>query len=214
MAKRKRRQSRKTIMSNPATRRRQLADQPDTVFELEIKLIDSSPAIWRRFLVPCNITLARLHDVFQVVMGWTDDHLHQFFARGACYGRPDPTWEGDGTLDERHTKLSEVMEEPGDTIWYEYDFGDGWEHEIELLSVAPADEQDRYPLCTAGERRCPPEDSGGIHFFQGRLMSLADARDKGLELDEEDLWMDPEWDPERFSVDAVNARLRAWFRPR
>jgi hypothetical protein len=43
---------------------------------------------------------------------------------------------------------------------YEYDFGDGWEHQIVLEKViAPAPDVS-YPRCTAGKRACPPEDLG------------------------------------------------------
>ena len=45
---------------------------------LKIQLLDIEPAIWRRFVVPASITLDRLHDVIQIVMGWTDSHLHEF----------------------------------------------------------------------------------------------------------------------------------------
>src|SRR6516164_4880429 len=48
------------------------------VYELKITLRGSKPAIWRRVQVPGSINLNRLDDVFQVVMGWTDSHLHQF----------------------------------------------------------------------------------------------------------------------------------------
>ena len=45
------------------------------IYELKITLCGSNPAIWRRVQVPGGIKLNRLHDVLQVVMGWTDSHL-------------------------------------------------------------------------------------------------------------------------------------------
>jgi len=45
---------------------------------LKIQLQFIKPAIWRRFVVPADITLDRLHDVIQIVMGWEDCHLHEF----------------------------------------------------------------------------------------------------------------------------------------
>ena len=51
------------------------------IYELKITLCGSNPAIWRRVQVPGGIKLNRLHDVLQVVMGWTDSHLHQFRRR-------------------------------------------------------------------------------------------------------------------------------------
>ena len=49
-------------------------------YMIKIQLLDIEPAIWRRFVVPASITLDRLHDVIQIVMGWTDSHLHAFRA--------------------------------------------------------------------------------------------------------------------------------------
>jgi hypothetical protein len=45
---------------------------------LKIKLLEIEPEIWRQFIVPADITLDRLHDVIQIVMGWTDSHLYEF----------------------------------------------------------------------------------------------------------------------------------------
>ena len=41
-------------------------------YQLKITLKDVSPPIWRSFVVPASITLDRLHDVIQIVMGWED----------------------------------------------------------------------------------------------------------------------------------------------
>ncbi|MCK9296696.1 MAG: plasmid pRiA4b ORF-3 family protein [Desulfobulbaceae bacterium] len=45
---------------------------------LKIRLVEIEPEIRRRFAVPASISLDRLHDVIQMVMGWTDSHLHEF----------------------------------------------------------------------------------------------------------------------------------------
>jgi hypothetical protein len=47
------------------------------LYLLKIQLLDIEPAICCRFVVPASITLDRLHDVIQIVMGWTDRHLHE-----------------------------------------------------------------------------------------------------------------------------------------
>jgi len=49
-----------------------------TIYNVRITLEDSQPPIWRTAAVPSDITLGRLHEVIQIVMGWTDSHLHQF----------------------------------------------------------------------------------------------------------------------------------------
>ena len=50
----------------------------EMVYRLKVTLKGSKPPIWRRLEVPGNITLAKLHHILQVAMGWTDSHLHSF----------------------------------------------------------------------------------------------------------------------------------------
>ena len=76
------------------------------LYELKITLRGSKPAIWRRVQVPGNINLNRLHDVFQVVMGWTDSHLHQFVDAPIVYSVPSgDDYPGEERLDERRFRL-------------------------------------------------------------------------------------------------------------
>lgn len=57
---------------------------------LHIALKHIKPVVWRRVIVPANITLNRLHRVIQAAMGWEDLHLHEFEIAGTRYGHPDP----------------------------------------------------------------------------------------------------------------------------
>ena len=52
-----------------------------SVFCLRVVLNGTKPPIWRRVAVPSDTTLGQLHEVIQIVMGWTDSHLHQFILR-------------------------------------------------------------------------------------------------------------------------------------
>lgn len=52
------------------------------VIQLKVTLRHTRPPIWRRVQVRSDISLLQLHDILQVVMGWTDSHLHQFVIRG------------------------------------------------------------------------------------------------------------------------------------
>jgi pRiA4b ORF-3-like protein len=54
------------------------ANAPASTYELKISLADIAPPIWRRVHVPSDMKLCCLHSALQVVMGWTDSHLHQF----------------------------------------------------------------------------------------------------------------------------------------
>lgn len=58
----------------------------DRICQLRIARRAIEPPIWRRTQVPWAMTLG-VHRVFQVVMGWTDSHLHEFVVRGQRYGQ-------------------------------------------------------------------------------------------------------------------------------
>ena len=97
---------------------------------MKIQLLDIEPVIWRRFVVPANITLDRLHDVIQIVMGWTDSHLHEFTIGNKRYTEY-PESKEDGLVCGRY-RLGDLIKQKGRTFSYLYDFGDSWEHELAL----------------------------------------------------------------------------------
>jgi len=45
---------------------------------MKISLNDIEPEIWRRFIVDSSISLQKLHEIIQVVMGWENSHLYSF----------------------------------------------------------------------------------------------------------------------------------------
>lgn len=47
-------------------------------YQIKIELIDSNPLIWRRVIIPADVTFRRLHDTIQFSMGWYDYHLYEF----------------------------------------------------------------------------------------------------------------------------------------
>lgn len=98
-------------------------------YRLTVTLRGSRPAIWRRVEVDADVTLLQLHEILQVVMGWTDSHLHQFRRGSTLYGQSDPEL-GMHRENERRIRLREVLRKPKDRMIHEYDFGDGWEHDI------------------------------------------------------------------------------------
>jgi len=133
-----------------------------------VTLLGTRPPIWRRLLVPANVTLAQLHDVLQVAMGWQECHLHEFTAGGGQFGRPDPEDRFMGmppVEDERRVRLSSVLNRTGAKAIYTYDFGDSWEHSILLEKRLPAAPTIAYPICTGGQLACPPEDAGASRAF-------------------------------------------------
>ncbi len=174
------------------------------IFQLKVTLRRSKPPIWRRFLVPGGITLKRLHDCLQAVMGWTDSHLHEFEAKGVFYGPPDRELE-DTRISEARTKVDQVLRRPKDRLRYEYDFGDSWTHDVVLEAVLPPGCKGRYPMVMAGKRACPPEDVGGLPGYYRFLQAVADP--KHPEHDEMLDWIDGTFDPEAFDVRDANLAI-------
>jgi hypothetical protein len=176
------------------------------IYRLRIELLGSEPLIWRRLLVPADIKLPRLHRCLQVTFGWENYHLHAFESGSARFGPRDPELQDIGMEDERRVRLDQLMDEARREMNYEYDFGDGWEHRIVLEQIEVASEWAHYPLCTAGERACPPEDVGGVHGYADFVASLHDPRH---EAHVDNLrWIGGVFDPEGFDLNAVNSAMR------
>jgi len=179
-----------------------------SIYRLKISIRDIRPPVWRRIEIPGDASLGVLHNVLQTAFGWTDSHLHQFEIGDSCFGGADPyggeTW-GPPVRDEGQARLNEVVGRRKRFL-YEYDFGDSWEHEILIEKVLSAEPGATYPRCTAGRRACPPEDCGGPWGYADLLAAVADPDDS----EHADMleWLDPEFDPEEFDRDAVNAALR------
>lgn len=186
---------------------RQAKKKAVPIYELKVTLKGIRPPIWRRVRVPGNVSMGTLHHILQIVMGWTDSHLHMFRAGRTAIGAPDPEWDDFGfdSIDERRIKLAEVAPEEKSKFTYEYDFGDGWEHDVRVERILPADPKIDLPVCLKGKRACPPEDCGGPYGYLDLLEVLADPDDPEHEemLD----WLGGEWDAEAFDLDAVNVML-------
>jgi hypothetical protein len=181
---------------------------PTDVFRLKVTLRGSRPPIWRRLEVPPGITLFQLHQVLQRAMGWTDSHLHQFWKGETCYGSPDPEF-GARRESERRSRLDEVLGRIKDRMVYEYDFGDGWQHDIVLEAIVAANEPGVRVL--DGRGACPPEDVGGIGGYYRFLEAIQNpTHPEHHEMRE---WGGP-FDPDAFDVAAVNKAFRRRVRRR
>lgn len=182
---------------------RQQSNEP--VYQLKVTLKESKPPIWRRVLVPGSVTLYKLHQILQSVMGWEDYHLHQFTVDGIRYGEPDPDF-GLDIKSERRVKLNQIAPEVKDRFVYEYDFGDSWEHQILVEKILPPQPGARYPICIAGKRACPPEDCGGIWGYADFVEAVQDSRHPEHNAMRD--WVGRPFDPEAFDIDAVNQVLK------
>jgi hypothetical protein len=181
---------------------------PRSVYQLKVTLKGTKPPIWRRVVVPENITLYRLHDILQIVMGWTDSHLHMFEIAGQIYGDPEDDEYGDlGTKSEARYRLLQLGLRAQARFSYEYDFGDSWDHTILVEKVLPAEKGTHYPICLAGKRACPPEDVGGVWGYDDFLRAIADRTHQ--EHDEYLEWVGGSFDPDAFNLNEINQALQA-----
>ena len=181
---------------------------------LKIRLLDIEPEIWRRFVVPGSITLDRLHDVIQIVMGWTDTHIHEFTIGKKRYTEY-PESKEDGLVCGRY-RLDDLIKQKGRTFGYIYDFGDDWEHELTLEESRYFNPELRCEIeCLDGAGACPPEDIGGVPGYYEFCKASKDPDYEG----HGSLagWVGGNYDSERFDSNAVNWELmnyRHWSRDR
>lgn len=185
-----------------------MATKPTKIYQLEIWLNEIEPRIWRKFEVPANIKLDKLHEVIQEVMGWMNSHLHSFNVDGYEYSTPYPGDEAysEGVLDERKAKLTDLVGRVKDRFVYVYDYGDNWEHTVELVEIKEPQKGVKYPVCLDGQRACPPEDCGGPWSYPELLETLNDPDHE--EYEEMLEWVGDEFDPEAFDGKEVNDLLR------
>lgn len=175
----------------------------ERLYQFKISLVGIQPAIWRRIQVR-DCTLDKLHEYIQTAIDWTNSHLHRFQVGDDGYADPmlmEEDMQEFGYIDSTGTKVSEILPKSGKRFRfeYEYDFGDGWQHEIVFEGCLRAEPGSRYPVCVEGARACPPEDVGGAPGYDEYLKAMADPEH---ERHEEFMgWRGP-FDPEAF--DPVN----------
>ena len=153
-----------------------------SIIEIKITLADIEPAVTRILQVSGDIRLDRLHLTLQAAMGWQNAHLYQF-----CIGEPyqwgAERWVAPDFVDSPEdlpadkTALDQVVEKTGEAgLTYLYDFGDDWEHRIELCKTFEAEPGQLYPRLTDISGTCPPEDIGGPPGFEMFIEAMADPK--------------------------------------
>lgn len=156
------------------------------IYQFHILLLKISPAIWRRVLVPSNQSLADLHHILQIVMGWDDSHLHRFLIHGKTLGisREGGLWF---RSDPKQMRLSDMHLRIKERFVYEYDFEAFWQHQIRLEKILPFSSSKTYPACIGGARQAPPEWCNGplAYLEQKQHYSLSYIERRLLEIIEE-----------------------------
>ncbi len=176
--------------------------------DIEVTIV-LSRRVWRRFLIHKGATFYELHRAIQDAFGWLDYHLFEFRhpgnARRSVAGIPDPD-----LLDDRHTPDAKRVYLK-DHFWvgrgllgpqwyeYEYDFGDGWTHEVKLRGEVSVPETFKRRLI-GGELAGPPEDCGGPHGYERMVAVVETGKDpEGEDTDEILSWLNG-WRPDAFDL--------------
>jgi len=180
-------------------------EQP-VVYQMMVTLSGVKPAVWRRFQVRSDMTFYELHLALQAVMGWKNHHLYHFDVAGVELSDPVTAAEFDAKNAEK-VQLDRFLPGESATFLYEYDFCDNWRHEVVIEKQLPLAGNGHYPLCLAGGRACPPENSGGVEGYATLLQAMADpAHPERAELL---ATIDGRFDPEVFNAGKANLSLQA-----
>jgi hypothetical protein len=177
-----------------------------TVHRLKVTLRDVDPPIWRRVLVASETRLDEAAWLLNRAMGWSGSHLHAFDVDGTRYGIVDPEFSDMNQLDEARYALADVLATPGSTLRYDYDFGDGWEHDVEAEAIDPTEDEQTYPAVIAGARACPPDDIGGPPGYQDALDCAVAG--EALDPDTIGIRLEPGFDPEHFDIATADEQIR------
>ena len=178
----------------------------DHVYRFKVSLKDIKPPIWRRIEVPANYTFWDLHVAIQDAMGWSDSHLHEFEIKNPHtnemikIGYPDMEY-GENILICWKELIANYFTPVNKTASYIYDFGDYWQHKVQLEQIHPVEKGQSYPKCLNGKRACPPEDCGGVGGYYNLLEILSDPMDEDYETMIE--WLGEEYHPDFFDLSEV-----------
>lgn len=174
--------------------------------DLEVALNGITPRIWRRFLLRERATFADLHEAIQDACGWHNAHLFAFRDGDGevVAGIPDDFGFGDPDPDAAKVKAAVFLKRRWRVV-YEYDFGDSWEHTVELKEVATLDEKFTRRLID-GARAFPPEDCGGVPGYEDILTVVAGGEAQYFDTAELREWY-ANWDPDAFDLDAMRQRF-------
>lgn len=172
--------------------------------QLKIAVSGIEPPTWRRLLVLDSITFFDLHHIFQITMGWKNAHLFDFRIGDYVIGYIDKDAPED-LADANKVTVDTLIAKAGMRFNYSYDFGDGWNHLVEIEKISAEEVNRQYPVCLDGERNCPPEDCGGIPGYQHLIEVLKDKSNP--DYPEMKRWAGKGYDPEKFDLEKINKLL-------
>lgn len=186
-----------------------MRERSEPTLELKVTLLDTDPVVWREIWLPATFNFYQLHLAIQAAFGWEISHLFQFGKNGIAddedgVGIPD---DESPVKDARKIKVKKLLARPADQLLYVYDFGDHWEHRIEVQAISKKDFG--IAVCVDGAGECPPEDVGGTSGYQEMLRVMKSRENEEKKSYRTWLGLAPgkKWDPNYYNQREVNKRM-------
>jgi hypothetical protein len=185
-------------------------------YQIKISLKEIEPEIWRRLIIPGNITFRQLHQIVQASFDWLGYHLYKFQFPKTVITEPDDSFaagelydEDIVELDSNKIKINEFLDIYRE-FEYEYDFGDGWIHSIIVEEKMKDSKINSEPECLDGARFRPPEDVGGTTGYEEFIKIIKNK--KHPEREEYLGWAEKDtrgyiYNPNYFNINEINRRL-------
>lgn len=192
------------------------SSKPSKTYILYASIEQCPVKVFRRIKVPSNLWLGNLGKIFITAFGWAGYHLSQFTKGDVYYTSRDNIDERDSFnfgcrnrhIDEMTVTVADVLPQKGSTISFEYDFGDGWIHNVRVSSVSDEPLRDEDICVTSGKGACPPEDVGGVWGYAQMLDILSGKVDDPEEKASYEEWLGLQegetYDPEEFDLEIAN----------
>ena len=137
---------------------------------LKVAIKDTPNLIWRRFVVPADLRLDRLHSVLQTVLGWRETRPHSFEVRKQKFAPTDSAEKN--VLSETAYTLLDLVSRSETRLKYRY--GD-WFHDVTVENIRYINPVWPFPIyCLEGLRRCPPETCSNVAEFIEYLKTAND----------------------------------------
>ena len=192
------------------------SSKPSKTYILYASIEQCPVKVFRRIKVPSNLWLGNLGKIFITAFGWAGYHLSQFTKGDVYYTSRDNIDERDSFnfgcsnrhIDEMTVTVADVLPQKGSTISFEYDFGDGWIHNVRVSSVSYEPLRGEDICVTSGKGACPPEDVGGVWGYAQMLDILSGKVDDPEEKASYEEWLGLQegetYDPEEFDLEIAN----------
>lgn len=147
------------------------------VYKVKVSLVGLEDIMWREIEFSSLSTVAKLGYAILATFETQASHLFNIKYKENRYEIMFDCIEYnyDNIIDPTNIKLSSLKLNVGDELSMEYDYGDGWEFKIELLSITEMKKGtgNHYPFVLNGQGRGLIED-----IFPSELLEIVEKKDK------------------------------------